>query len=89
MVFAGFAAVANMAFVIPTQTLFQELTPGDMLGRVVGIRSSMIYGALTVAMAISGIMAESIGAGMVFIGFGILTAIVGAAAALVPAVRRT
>ena len=29
--------VANMVFVIPSQTLFQERTPPDLMGRVVGL----------------------------------------------------
>jgi len=87
LAFATVASVANMAFVIPTQTLFQELTPPDMLGRAIGIRFSLIYGALTAAMAISGVAADRIGAGTVLIGFGLLTGVAGVTGAFIPAVR--
>ena len=43
--------VANMVFVIPSQTLFQQRTPGDMIGRVVGIRFSLVFASLSIAMA--------------------------------------
>ncbi|MGO9205294.1 MAG: MFS transporter, partial [Candidatus Limnocylindrales bacterium] len=35
------AGVANMVFIIPTQTMFAERTPQDLMGRVVGLRSSL------------------------------------------------
>ena len=36
--------VANMVFVIPSQTLFQERTPNNMLGRVVSFRYALVAG---------------------------------------------
>ena len=50
--------VANMVFVIPTQTLFQELTPPSLMGRVVGIRFAITFGSMTIAMALGAVMAE-------------------------------
>jgi hypothetical protein len=84
---AGIIGVANMLFIIPTQTLFAERTPEDLMGRVVGIRFSIVFGSLTGAMAVSGIIAESVGVGVVFIAFGAITAIAGLAGAFIPAVR--
>jgi DHA3 family macrolide efflux protein-like MFS transporter len=84
---AGIIGVANMVFIIPTQTLFAERTPEDLMGRVVGIRFSIVFGSLTGAMAVSGIIAESVGVGIVFIAFGAVTAIAGLAGAFIPAVR--
>jgi MFS family permease len=84
---AGIIGVANMVFIIPTQTLFAERTPEDLMGRVVGIRFSIVFGSLSGAMAVSGIIAESAGAGVVFIAFGTVTAIAGLAGAFIPAVR--
>ncbi len=81
------AGVANMVFIIPTQTLFAERTPQDLMGRVVGIRSSMVLGPLTIAIALSGIVAQIVGPSAVFIGFGLLTAVAGGAGLLLPAVR--
>ncbi|MGC8634160.1 MAG: MFS transporter [Candidatus Limnocylindrales bacterium] len=84
-----FAGLANMAFIIPTQTLFAERTPQDLMGRVVGIRSSMVLGPMTIGIALSGILAQSMGAAAVFILFGLFTALAGAVGLLLPAVRET
>ena len=81
------AGVANMVFIVPTQTLFAERTPQDLMGRVVGIRSSMVLGPLTIAIALSGIVAQIVGPSAVFIGFGLLTAVAGVAGLFLPAVR--
>ena len=79
--------IANLVYIIPTQTIFIEMTPIELMGRVVAFRSSLVFGAMTLAMAISGILAESIPAGMVIAAFGALTALGGLIGALLPAVR--
>ena len=81
------AGIANMVFIIPTQTLFAERTPQDMMGRVVGIRSSMVLGPMTLAIALSGILAQALGPSAVFLAFGLLTAVAGGLGVLLPAVR--
>ena len=53
--------IANMVFVIPTQTLFQERVPAGMIGRIAGFRSAAIYGSLTLAMALAGGLSEALG----------------------------
>ncbi len=78
---------ANLLYIVPTQTLFAELTPQELMGRVVAFRSSLVYGALTGAMAVSGLLAESIQVGLVIAGFGVLTVVCGLVAAALPAVR--
>jgi MFS transporter, DHA3 family, macrolide efflux protein len=79
--------VANMVFVIPSQTMFQERTPGEMLGRVVGFRSALVFGSMTIAMAVSGLLAASVGTAPVLVVFGLTTVVAGLAGLLVPAVR--
>jgi MFS family permease len=81
--------VANLVYVIPTQTLFAELTPPGMMGRVVAFRSSLVFGALTMAMAVSGALAETLPAGLVITGFGLVTVGAGIVAGLLPAIRRS
>ncbi len=71
--------IANMVFVIPTQTLFQERTPNELLGRVVSFRFSAVFGAMTLAMAVGGILGEAFGAPLVLGAFGLLTAFAGLA----------
>ena len=61
LVLAGVVGLANVAFVVPSQTIFQQRTPDEMLGRVVAIRLAMVNAALAVAMATSGLLAELFG----------------------------
>jgi DHA3 family macrolide efflux protein-like MFS transporter len=79
--------IANMVYVIPSQTLFQERTPKDMIGRVVGMRFAVVFGSLTLAMGVGGFLAASLGVTTVLIMFGGLTCAAGLAGILVPAVR--
>ena len=58
---------------VPTQTLFAQRMPPGMMGRVVAFRGSLAFGALNVAMAVSGLMAEVIPAGIVIAIFGFVT----------------
>jgi hypothetical protein len=81
------SGVANMVFVIPTQTIFQERTPETMLGRVIGFRFSVVFGAITLAMGVSGYLATVVGVAAVFALFGGLTAVAGVVALLHPAIR--
>ena len=55
--------VANMAFVIPSQTLFQERTPPEMMGRVVSFRFALVFGGMSVAMAVGGLFVGVLRAG--------------------------
>jgi MFS transporter, DHA3 family, macrolide efflux protein len=86
-VFTTGAGVANMVFVLPSQTLFQTRTPADLIGRVVGFRFALVFGAMTIAMASGALLAAVIGVGQVFVTFGLLTLVAGLAGLLVPAVR--
>ncbi|HET9344624.1 MAG TPA: MFS transporter [Candidatus Limnocylindrales bacterium] len=81
------SGVANMIFIIPSQTMFQERTPPEMLGRVVGFRFALVFGSMTIAMAVSGLLAEVAGVGMVLGVFGIMTMLAGLAGLFIPAVR--
>lgn len=81
--------VANLAYVIPTQTLFAEMTPEALMGRVVALRSSLVFGALTGAMAVAGLLAERVAPGTVIALFGAVTALAGVGAALLGSVRRS
>ena len=79
--------IANMLFVIPSQTLFQERTPGNLMGRVVGFRFSLVFGAMTLAIGLGGVLAEVVGVTTVIAAFGLVTASAGLAGWFVPAVR--
>jgi DHA3 family macrolide efflux protein-like MFS transporter len=79
--------VGNLAFVIPSQTLFQRRTPPELMGRVLGLRFSLVFGSMTLAMGIGGVLGEAFGAAPVIGAFGVVTVVAGLAGALVPAVR--
>jgi len=87
LVAAALIGIANLVYVIPTQTLFLELTPIEMMGRVVAFRASLVFGSMTAAMGIAGVLAEQIPVGLVIAGFGALTCLAGVIGALLPAVR--
>ena len=78
------SGVANMVFIIPSQTLFQERTPPEMLGRVVGFRFALVFGSMTIAMGLSGLFAQVAGVGPVIAVFGIMTMLAGIAGLFVP-----
>ena len=79
--------VANMVFIIPSQTLFQERTPPELMGRVVGFRFALVFGSMTIALALGSVLGEIVGPAPVIAVFGVVTMIAGLAGYLVPAVR--
>jgi MFS family permease len=81
------SGVANMIFIIPSQTLFQERTPPELMGRVVGFRYALVFGSMTIAMAAGGVLGTVFGVAPVLGVFGLVTTVTGLAGLLVPAVR--
>jgi MFS family permease len=79
--------IFNLVYVIPSQTLFAERTPAGLMGRVIAIRSSIVMGALTGAMAVSAGLADQIDAGTIIAATGVLTVVGAVIAAWLPAVR--
>ena len=79
--------VANLLFVIPSQTLFQQRVPRDMMARVVSIRFSLVLGTMALASGASGVLALVFGVANVIAGFGVVACVAGLAGLLVPAVR--
>ena len=79
--------IANMLFIIPSQTLFQERTPGNLIGRVVGFRFSLVFGAMTLSIGLGGVLAQAVGVTTVIAAFGLVTAAAGVVGWFVPAVR--
>jgi MFS family permease len=81
------SGIANMVFVIPSQVLFQERTPPDMIGRVVGFRFALVFGSMTLAMAIGGLAAQAFGTVPVLVLSGLVSIVAGLAGLLVPDLR--
>jgi len=79
--------IANMVFVIPSQTLFQERTPPSMMGRVISLRFALVFGSMTVAMGLGAILGQFLGVTVVLAFFGLMTMVAGLAGLFVPAIR--
>jgi MFS transporter, DHA3 family, macrolide efflux protein len=85
---AAVVGLGNATFVVPSQTIFQQRTPDEMLGRVVAIRLALVSGILAVAMATSGALAQTFGLRPVLAACGLLTAGAGLAGLAVRSIRR-
>src|SRR3954471_20254036 len=79
--------IANMAFVIPSQTLFQERTPGELMGRVVSFRFALVFGGMSIAMAVGGVLIGAFGPAPVIVAAGLISVVAGLAGLFVPQVR--
>jgi MFS family permease len=79
--------ILNMAFVIPSQTLFQERAPADMIGRVVSFRFALVFGGMSIAMAVGGLLIGVLGTGPVFIAVGLISVAAGLGGLLVRELR--
>jgi len=79
--------VANMVYVIPSQVLFQERTPADMIGRVVGFRFAVVFGGMALAMAIGGLLALVVGTAAVLVVGGVVTILAGVGGLFVKEMR--
>jgi MFS family permease len=81
------AGIANMVFVIPSQVLFQQRTPPELIGRVVSFRFALVFGSMTMAMAIGGVLGQVVGIAPVLAVSGLASIVAGLAGLLVPAMR--
>jgi MFS family permease len=79
--------IFNLVYVIPTQTLFGQLVPEGFMGRVVALRASLVFGAMTGAMAVCALVAEVVSPGAVIATTGLITVGAGLVGALLPDVR--
>ena len=90
-VYAAFIAfvIAVLVWLVPSQTLFGELVPPDLMGRVISIRGALVFGSMTLSMGLSSAVAERVSVGGVFVVLGLVTVAAGVIAAFLPAVRDT
>jgi DHA3 family tetracycline resistance protein-like MFS transporter len=79
--------VANMLYLVPTITLFQERTPQRLFGRVVSTRQALTFGAMALSQAAAGFLAGIIGSAEVLVLGGALVAAAGFVGIFVPAMR--
>ncbi len=79
--------VTNMAFVIPSQTLFQERTPPELMGRVVSFRFALVFGGMSLAMALGGFAIAIVGPSLAIAAAGLISVAAGLSGLFVRAVR--
>ena len=63
---------ANSLLDVPSNTILQKETEGDMRGRVYGILSASVGGAGILPVVISGVLADLVGVGNVIFLLGVL-----------------
>jgi MFS family permease len=85
---AAIVGLANVTFVVPSQTLFQQRTPDMMMGLVVAMRLAIVNGVLALAMVTSGGLAQIVGLRPVIVVCGLLTAAAGLGGILVRPIRQ-
>jgi len=81
------AGVGNLAFVIPSQTIVQTRTPPELMGRLLGLRFTMVFGSMAIATGVGGVLGQVLGVPLTLGIFGLVTVAAGLAGLLVPAVR--
>ena len=81
------AGIANMAFIIPSQALFQQRTPSHLMGRVVSFRFALVFGSMTLAMGVGSILTAFVPAATVIAVGGLIALIAGLSGLFVPALR--
>jgi len=81
------SGIANMVYVIPSQTLFQELTPPGMIGRVISLRFALVTASMTTGMALAGVLAGVTSVTTVIVASGLVTVVAGLAGLLTRSVR--
>jgi MFS family permease len=87
LVISALMGVANMGFVIPSQAMFQERTPPELMGRVVSFRFALVFGGMSLAMALTSIAIEVFTVSPVVVLAGIIALAAGVAGLGVKAVR--
>lgn len=81
------AGVGNLAFVIPSQTIVQTRTPPHLMGRLLGLRFTMVFGSMAIATGVGGFLGVTFGVPLTIGFFGLVTVAAGLAGIFVPAVR--
>ncbi len=62
---------------VPMQTLIQLQTPPEMRGKVFGVQNNVINIALSLPLAIAGLLADAVGLRQVLVGMGLVVIVAG------------
>ncbi len=68
----GVSGMAGPLMQIPTSTLYQDITPPDMRGRVFALRSALSQILSPVSFALAGVLLDTLGSRIVLTGLGIV-----------------
>jgi MFS family permease len=79
--------LANLLYLVPTITLFQERTPTRLFGRVVSTRQALTFGAMALSMGGAGWLSGIIGPASVLMLGGAMISTAGVVGLMVPAMR--
>jgi MFS family permease len=79
--------LTNMLWLVPTQTMTLERVDRDLLGRVMSIRTAVVFGTMSLGMFVGAALSDFINAGLIIAAGGVLTLVVAALGALRPALR--
>ena len=85
---AALGGAGNMLLIVPSLTLLQQQTPGELRGRVFAVRAMLTYTAFSISNAAAGAWSDALGVGPLLVllgGAGLLAATL---ASLVPTIRR-
>jgi MFS family permease len=77
LVVIGLLGVCAALIGIPMQTVIQEKTPEEMRGKVFGLQNNLINIALSLPLALAGVIEAALGLSTVFIGLGMMVGIGG------------
>ena len=78
---------ANLLYLVPTITLFQERTPQRLFGRVVSTRQALTFGAMALSMGLAGWLSGFLGADTVLLMGGGLIMFAGLIGLILPSMR--
>ena len=76
-----------MAFGLVWVNTLQELVPSKLLGRVSSIDALGSYALIPIGSGVAGVLTDQIGASLVFVVCGLITALMLAGGLLHPAIR--
>lgn len=76
LVIGFFMGVAGPLCNIPSQTIWMSYTPDAERGRIFAARRTIAWGIQPISIALGGLLAERIGAGVLFVGVGTIITII-------------
>jgi MFS transporter, DHA3 family, macrolide efflux protein len=80
-------ALAVPLIIIPRTVLVQQLVPGPLHGRIFGLLNATVFGMTAISVGLTGLLAEWVSLGTLFLVLGALGALIGLAGFAMPRLR--